>query len=155
MRIANLLLSGALALSLSATALAEGHGGGHAGGGGHWNGGGHADGGHWGGGRGHWDGGHWDHRGGWDRGWGWGLGLGLGLGWPYYGDPYWYGGWPYYNYAPRVYAAPAPVVEEPPVALAPQTPTWYYCDSPQGYYPYVQSCDAPWRPVPATPPAPQ
>lgn len=128
------LLAGAL-VSMSPAALAD-HGGGHFGGGGHWSGGGH-----WGGG--HWDGGHWGGR------WGWGWGVGLGWwGWPYYGDwPYAYGAWPYYP--PTYYEAP---VAAAPAPLAPQSQSWYYCDSPKGYYPYVQSCDSPWRPVPATPP---
>jgi hypothetical protein len=31
--------------------------------------------------------------------------------------------------------------------------TWYYCDSARGYYPHVQTCNEPWRPVPgAVPP---
>jgi hypothetical protein len=30
---------------------------------------------------------------------------------------------------------------------------WYWCDDPQGYYPYVQECNGPWRPVPPTPDA--
>jgi hypothetical protein len=31
---------------------------------------------------------------------------------------------------------------------------WYYCYNPAGYYPYVQNCNGPWRPVPMTPPPP-
>jgi predicted transcriptional regulator len=30
----------------------------------------------------------------------------------------------------------------------------YYCTNPQGYYPYVASCDAPWQSVPAVAPPP-
>jgi hypothetical protein len=33
--------------------------------------------------------------------------------------------------------------------------SWYYCDNPRGYYPYVQSCNGPWHPVPMTPPGMQ
>jgi hypothetical protein len=46
------------------------------------------------------------------------------------------------------------VVERlPPIALPPsQTPSWYYCDNPQGYYPYVQQCPGGWNQVPARPP---
>jgi uncharacterized protein YecT (DUF1311 family) len=29
--------------------------------------------------------------------------------------------------------------------------TWYYCDDPAGYYPYVRTCLKPWRPVPSQP----
>jgi len=55
-----------------------------------------------------------------------------------------------------VYAAPAPVYVAPPppprpAALPPQAQMWYYCDSPAGYYPYVQSCPAGFRAVPAQP----
>ena len=28
---------------------------------------------------------------------------------------------------------------------------WYWCDDPQGYYPYVQECNGPWIPVAPTP----
>lgn len=42
---------------------------------------------------------------------------------------------------------PPPVV----VAPAPRPPgrMWYYCESWQGYYPYVQYCPEGWRAVPA------
>lgn len=62
---------------------------------------------------------------------------------------------PYYYYPPPpVYYAPPPVVYAPPPAptpVAPQAQTWYYCDNPQGYYPYVSSCTSGWRQVPARP----
>lgn len=43
--------------------------------------------------------------------------------------------------------APAPVIVTP----TPRPPgrMWYYCDSWQGYYPYVQYCPEGWRAVPA------
>lgn len=28
---------------------------------------------------------------------------------------------------------------------------WYWCDDPQGYYPYIQECNVDWIPVPPTP----
>jgi len=31
------------------------------------------------------------------------------------------------------------------------TQSWYYCDNPKGYYPYVSSCSSGWRQVPARP----
>jgi len=66
--------------------------------------------------------------------------LGVSI-WPYW-DPYW---------AP--YAAPPVVVAPPPrVYVQPAPPLWYYCDNPQGYYPYVQQCPSGWRPVTPTPP---
>jgi len=42
-----------------------------------------------------------------------------------------------------------------PTAPAPSAPPpaqyWYYCDAAKGYYPYVPSCPAGWRMVPASP----
>jgi len=54
---------------------------------------------------------------------------------------------------PPVVVTPPPVVYVQP---APQAPFfWYYCENPQGYYPYVQQCPGGWRPVAPTPaPAP-
>src|SRR5919108_1870102 len=49
---------------------------------------------------------------------------------------------------PPVYAQPAPQVYVQP---APQ-PNWYYCDNPQGYYPYISRCPGGWREVTPTPP---
>jgi hypothetical protein len=41
-----------------------------------------------------------------------------------------------------------------PVQAAPAAPaSYYYCDNPGGYYPYVQNCSQPWRQVPAIPQA--
>ena len=54
--------------------------------------------------------------------------------------------------SPPVIISPPPpqVVQAPPPAPMPQSSqTWYYCDSPAGYYPYVQTCMTPFRPVPA------
>jgi hypothetical protein len=51
--------------------------------------------------------------------------------------------------APQQYAPPAPA----PTAAPPSQPgTWYFCDSSQSYYPYVQQCKEGWRSVPANPP---
>jgi hypothetical protein len=33
-------------------------------------------------------------------------------------------------------------------------PNWYYCDSPDGFYPYVKSCSHAWTPIPLAPPPP-
>jgi hypothetical protein len=84
--------------------------------------------------------------------------VGVGIG------PYW-GGWPgpypypYYSGPPVVYAPPPVVYAPPPVIYAPtpapatmvtgQAQSWYYCDNPKGYYPYVAACPAGWRQVPA------
>jgi hypothetical protein len=67
------------------------------------------------------------------------------LGW------WWVVGDQWYFYPAPVYPYPDPYV--PPVVAAAPAPTpgatWYYCDNPAGYYPYVAQCTAPWRPVPA------
>ena len=82
----------------------------------------------------------WGPHGHWVHGWHDGR-----FGWWWAGPDYWY--WypapVYYDYPPSPdYVAPA--------GPAPQ-PTWYYCDSAKGYYPYVRSCASGWRAVPASP----
>lgn len=61
---------------------------------------------------------------------------------------------------PPVYYAPPPVVvqqgyvAQPAVAAAPAAPSpgyWYYCNNPQGYYPYIRQCSSQWMTVPANP----
>lgn len=56
-------------------------------------------------------------------------------------------------YAPPVVYAPPPVVVAQPtyVSQPAAASTWYFCDSPRGYYPYVTACSAGWRAVPAQP----
>jgi hypothetical protein len=49
---------------------------------------------------------------------------------------------------PPVYVQPAPQVYVQPAPEA----YWYYCDSAQGYYPYIQHCPGGWRQVTPTPP---
>jgi hypothetical protein len=73
--------------------------------------------------------------------------------------PFWAPHWAPYGYPyayPPVVVAPAPrvyVAPSPPVAAQPPPPTyWYYCEHPQGYYPYVQDCPGGWRLVLPTPP---
>jgi len=98
--------------------------------------------------------------------------FGVNIGVPFYP---WYWGGPGYYYPPAYAYPPAyyypPVASEPPVyveqpqqpaappqasnAPAPQTGNWYYCESAQGYYPYVKECPSGWRMVPAQPPAPR
>jgi hypothetical protein len=72
------------------------------------------------------------------------------LGWWWVIGPTWY------FYPAPVYPYPNPYV--PPVIVvqsAPSTETqyWYYCDDPQGYYPYLNECNEEWEPVPAEPDA--
>ena len=86
----------------------------------------------------------------------------------YYSGGYYSGGlWPWYypwefGYAVPVLpyslyteqAAPVEYIEmNPSASPSPDAPSnvWYYCSNPQGYYPYVKSCDAKWRTVPAQP----
>lgn len=107
-----------------------------------------------------WGYGGWGHdRWDYDR---WGYGRG---GWgrydydPWFGPP-WYAP-PMYPYQsqiiiadppPVIVQSPPPLMLQPPPAPPPvqaQPNMWYYCDNPAGYYPYVQSCATPFRPVPA------
>lgn len=76
------------------------------------------------------------------------------IGVPFCCGPYYYYYPPPVYYAPPIYYAPPPVVYTPPPAptpIAPQAQTWYYCDNPKGYYPYVSNCQSGWRQVPARP----
>ncbi len=78
--------------------------------------------------------------------------VGIGVGVPaFYPAPYYYP--PYYYAPPPVVYTPPPVYYVNPPAPAPSGPAstssqyWYYCDDPQGYYPYVAQCNAAWRQV--------
>jgi hypothetical protein len=57
--------------------------------------------------------------------------------------PFWAPYWAPYPYAYPYgypYAYPPVVVQPPPqvsVQPPPSPPSWYYCDNPKGYYPYV------------------
>ncbi|RZT43057.1 hypothetical protein [Cupriavidus agavae] len=95
---------------------------------------------------------------------GWGYGPGWGPGW---GGPGWGPGWgpygSYYGpyYAPGYYAPPAVVAVPAPnppqyieqgsdgnPALTDGTSPnawWYFCNQPQGYYPYVKECPGGWQ----------
>ena len=103
-------------------------------------------------------------RGGWHGGHGWGgprVGIGIGIG-PYWGSywgPYWRSyTYPYaypYGYPPVVAVPSTQVYVQPSAPAAAQPPpsaSWYYCDNPRGYYPYVQQCPGGWRAVAPTPP---
>jgi hypothetical protein len=69
--------------------------------------------------------------------------------WPFF--PYNYPYYPYYAYP---YTYPEVLPEAVPLAAAPaQAPTWYYCNDPQGYYPYLRTCNHAWQAVPASPPS--
>ena len=70
---------------------------------------------------------------------------------------------PVVSYQPApVYVASPPVVYSEPVyyeaerVYVPQrqpqvTNNWYYCQRPQGYYPYVQECYSGWMAIPPRP----
>jgi len=124
------------AAAIAAAPASAQHGGGSHGGGGYHGGGG-------------WHGGHgWHH--GWHGGWGWGWGVGIGFYDPWWPGYYGYGYSPYYY---PYYSEPSvTVLQQAPAAQAAPAASWYYCDNPAGYYPYVQTCSQPWRPVAPTPP---
>ena len=75
--------------------------------------------------------------------------VGFGFGVPVVPAPW------YYAPPPVVYAPPPVVVSPPPqpAYVSQPTQTWYYCDNPKGYYPYVATCNGAWRQVPAQPPS--
>jgi hypothetical protein len=63
----------------------------------------------------------------------------------------WWRAWPDYWYwapSPVFYDYPPPPGYVRTPGPAPQ-PTWYYCDSAKGYYPYIRSCASGWRAVAA------
>lgn len=86
--------------------------------------------------------------------------FGIHLGYPgyygYYGysyyDPFFYS--PFYSYPPVIVPTPPIVVPTtPPVYIQQQeesttvqteTHYWYYCQDPEGYYPYVKQCPGGW-----------
>jgi hypothetical protein len=76
--------------------------------------------------------------------------------WPWF--PY-YPYYSYYPYYPYYYPAPAAAVEEEPQVYSQpeeqESDYWYYCQDPQGYYPYVQSCPGGWMKVVPQPAAPE
>lgn len=87
------------------------------------------------------------------------VAVGVGVPFPgWYGPPAYVVPPPTYVYAAPTPVYPAPVYVVPPAYEAPppvQGPapaqSWYYCDNPQGYYPYVSNCNNAWRQVAPTP----
>ena len=70
--------------------------------------------------------------------------FGPGPWWPRSWSPYYPAGGPTYVSSPPVVVQQAPVYAEPPE----ESPSyWYYCQSPQGYYPYVPRCSSGWMQV--------
>lgn len=83
------------------------------------------------------------HRAFWRRGHWWhGRHRGR-LGW------WWFAGGSWYWYPAAVY--PYPTYASAYAVDGGSGGTWYYCKDPEGYYPYVRSCNANWQPVPAQP----
>jgi len=82
--------------------------------------------------------------------WAWGAALGLGL----LGLGLWQASQPKYYYPPPVYEQPpARMYVQPVPQPSGGMNYWYYCESPQGYYPYVKRCPSGWlKVVPAPPP---
>jgi hypothetical protein len=74
---------------------------------------------------------------------------------PYYRDPFYY---PYYPYYPptviTVPVTPPVYIQQAPPA-APDYPSgyWYYCNNPEGYYPYIKDCPRGWQQVEPIPPS--
>lgn len=85
---------------------------------------------------------HWRH-GGWHHTWHHGH-----YGWWWYVDDLWF------FYPAPIYPYPTYVGPNDYYDWSSDFDTensWYYCQDPQGYYPYVQQCNGPWQPVPPTP----
>ncbi len=85
----------------------------------------------------------------------------------YYGHPHfrviigapiwrpWYYPAPYYYYSPPVVVttpSPPVYIEQGSAQAAPASNYWYYCQNPQGYYPYVKECPGGWQQVAPQPP---
>jgi hypothetical protein len=114
----------------------------------------------WGGGR-HGGGDHRGPRGGGGYG---GDDGGVIVGYPYYPGPWPYPDVPPYPPAPPPGApapgAPAPAGPDQTAATndtaegPPPWPFWYYCDQPNGFFPYVKNCEHDWTAIPVTPPPP-
>lgn len=81
--------------------------------------------------------------------------FGFYLGLPLYPRSYY--PYPYYPYYPPaivpVPSSPPVYIERPAPPVQQQFPAgyWYYCNNPEGYYPYVTDCPGGWRQVDPTP----
>jgi hypothetical protein len=80
-----------------------------------------------------------------------GVVIGAPLAGPWYYPP------SYYPYPPVVVAPAAPPVyieqSQPEAPAQTQPNDWYYCNNPDGYYPYVKQCPGGWQRIPAQPPS--
>lgn len=83
----------------------------------------------------------------------WGSGF---YGYRSYGYPGTFFNAPIYNYPPAVRVPATPPVyiqQEQPRPVQPRANYWYYCQNPEGYYPYVKACPGGWLQVAPQPPA--
>ncbi len=140
-----ILVAAGLAGAVSAPAFAKGHGG-HGGG---FHGGGHRGGGGFHGGGHHRPPPPRHHHGG--HRWHGSYGIFLSSGPSYWGP--WYDPYPSYHSTVIVQQPAQPVYyankHDGEASNNPQY--WYYCNNPQGYYPYVAKCESRWvkvRPFP-------
>lgn len=84
-----------------------------------------------------------------------GYGFG-GYGMSGFGYPFYYPS--SYYYPPTVIVPTTPPVyiqqqqSQPAQSAQPQTNYWYYCQNPDGYYPYVKNCPGGWLQVAPQPP---
>ena len=70
----------------------------------------------------------------------------------YYPYGYYPYGYPFPSYAYPSYPYPSAPSQYPAYVESEQPFYWYYCQDPQGYYPYVESCPSGWTRVIPTPP---
>jgi len=145
-----------LMIALLVSTAVPGHAGSRWGsqGGGNWSGRG-GQGGSWhGGGTSHggWHGGGWHGQ---HHVWGPRVFFGVGVAAPFWWYPYGYA-YPY-PYAYPAYSPPVVVESSPQTYIQQDTQAqdyWYYCQSPQGYYPSVKECPGGWQQVAPQPPQP-
>lgn len=87
---------------------------------------------------------------------------GIWIGAPVWGVPYSYPypyGYPYGYPSPYYYNEPPVIIQQQPETYIQKAPStepeqsyWYYCPSPQGYYPAIKECPKGWmRVVPTEP----
>lgn len=78
----------------------------------------------------------------------WGYSYGYPYGYPY-GSPY----TPYYPGFPFYYSPPVVVEREPQPYIQQHQYYWYFCQNPEGYWPYIRECPGGWlQVVPQTTP---
>ena len=70
-----------------------------------------------------------------------------------YADPFFR---PYYAYPPTVIVpsqSPVYIQQQKPKITQPKTNYWYYCQEPEGYYPFIKKCPSGWLQVAPQPTA--